>query len=117
VSARRKLRNPAKPLPPYGQRVADAVRQGKPTNTFIMCGPDSWNRHRKRLDRVVLPPGESPSAFDWALFKGQSPTVIADDCDPDRVRELLRLLLRAPVKLVGCIFLEDGITHCRHFRP
>jgi hypothetical protein len=117
MSARRKLRDPSKPLPPFGKAVADAVRQGKPINTYIMAGPDSWNRHKKRVDRVVLPPDISPSAFDWSIFKGQSPLVIADDADPDRIRELLRLLVKAPVKLVGCVFLEDGVTHCRFFRP
>jgi hypothetical protein len=117
MSARRQLRHPAKRLPPYGQAVIDAVRSGRPLNTYICVGPKAWERHKLRLDRVVVPPESSPADFDWSIFKGQSPTVIADDADPDRVRELLRLLLKAKVSMVGCVFLEDGITHCRFYRP
>jgi hypothetical protein len=105
------------PLPPYGAAALDAVRNRRSLNTFIMVGPNAWNRHRKSLNRVVLPPDASPRDFDWSFLKGQSPLVIADDADPERVRELLRLLLRAPVSVVGCIFLEDGLTHVSFFRP
>lgn len=116
MSAQRKARQ-NKPLPPHGAAVLDAVRHGRPVNTYIMVGPKAWDRHRQRIDKVVVPPESSPADFDWSIFKNQSPLVIADDADPERVRELLRLLLRAPVAMVGCIFLEDGITHCRFFRP
>ena len=71
-------------MPPYGAAVLDAVRNGRTLNTFIMAGPDAWNRHKKRLDRVVLPPDASPSDFDWSFLKGQSPLVIADNADPTR---------------------------------
>lgn len=116
MSAKRKLR-PGKPLPPYGAAVQDAAHHGRPLNTFVMAGPDAWNRHSNRVDRVVLPPDAAPDDFDWSIFKNQAPTVIADDADPERIKRLLGLLLRAGVSVVACIFLENGITHCRHFRP
>jgi hypothetical protein len=85
-------------------------------NTFIMAGPDAWNRHKNRSDRVVLPPAASPDDFDWSIFRGQAPTVIADDADQVRVKRLIWLLLRARASVVCVVFSEGGITHARHFR-
>jgi hypothetical protein len=104
------------PLPPYGAAVLDAVRNRRPLNTFIMAGPDAWNRHRNRIDRVVLPPDASPDDFDWSIFRGQMPVVIADDAEQGRIKRLIWLLLRAQVKAVCVVFTEGGITHARHFR-
>jgi hypothetical protein len=105
-----------KPLPPFGAAVLEAVLNRRPLNTFIMAGPDAWNRHKARVDRVVLPPDQSPDAFDWTIFRGQEPTVIADDADEDRIRRLIWLLLRAGAALVCVVFKEGQNTHCRHFR-
>jgi hypothetical protein len=116
LSAKRKPWNSAaRPLPPFGAAVLDAVRNGRPLNTFIMAGPDAWNRHRGRLDRVVLPPDAAPDDFDWSIFCGLAPTVIADDADQGRVKRLIWLLLRAQAKTVCVVFDEGGVTHARHF--
>ena len=104
------------PPPPYGAAVLDAVRNGRSLNTFIMAGPDAWNRHKTRLDRVVLPPDRSPDDFDWSIFWEQHPTVIADDAEQGRIKRLIWLLLRAGAKYVCVIFDEGGVTYARHFR-
>jgi hypothetical protein len=81
-----------------------------------MAGPDAWNRHKNRRDRVVLPPDASPDEYDWSIFRGQEPTVIADDAEQGRIRRLIWLLLRAGAKVVCVVFTEGGVTHARHFR-
>lgn len=117
MSARLKPRSrPVKPLPPGGRQLLDAVRSGRATNTFICASNDSWNQHRKRLDRVVLPPGESPDLYDWTIFKDQSPVILAADSEQERIKRLIALLLHAQAAVVCVIFIENGITHCRHFR-
>lgn len=103
-------------LPPGGVAVLDAVLRREPLNTFIMAGPDAWNRHKNRVDRVVLPPDASPYSFDWSIFRGQEPVIVADDADPDRIRDLIELLLRAGAKLICVVFEENGQCHFRHFR-
>jgi hypothetical protein len=104
------------PLPPFGAAVLDAVLKRQPLNTYIIAGPDAWNRHRSRDDKVVLPPDASPYSFDWSIFRGQEPTIIADDADAARITDLIGLLLRAGAKLICVVFVEDGQTHFRHFR-
>jgi hypothetical protein len=115
VSARLKPRQ-GLPLPPYGARLLDAIRRGEHTNTYICAGPDSWNQHRIRVDRVVLPPDAAPDDFDWSIFRGQQPTVIAGDAEQGRITRLIWLLLRAEVKLVCVIFSEGGVINARYFR-
>jgi hypothetical protein len=117
VSAKHKPRNSsALPLPPFGGRVLDAARNGQPVNCFILAGPDAWNRHKRRVDRVVLPPDSAPDDFDWRIFRDQSPTVIADDAEQGRIMRLIWLLLHGGAKVVCVIFTEGGVTHARHFR-
>jgi hypothetical protein len=116
MSAKRKPQLHRPPLPPFGARLLDAIHRGEPINTYICAGPDSWNQHKNRVDRVVLPPDASPDEFDWSIFRGQAPTVIAADADQGRIKRLIWLLLRAQVKVVCVIFEEGGVTHARHFR-
>jgi hypothetical protein len=116
VKANHRAQSVRLPLPPGGVAVLDAVMNRRPTNTFIMAGPDAWNRHKIRTDKVVLPPNASPDEYDWGLFRGQEPTVIADDSDPERWGRLAWLLLRAGARTVCVVFEVDGITHCRHYR-
>jgi len=104
------------PLPPYGAAVLDAARNRRPLNTFIMAGPDAWNRHRNRADRVVLPPDASPDDFDWRVFRGCSPTVIGDGADHGRLKRLAWLLLRAGARLVCVIFDDGAVTRAVFFR-
>jgi hypothetical protein len=104
------------PLPPYGAAVLDAVRNRRHLNTFIIATPNSWDRFRNRIDKVVLPPDATPDDFDWRIFRGQEPIIIADDADVERIKRLIWLLLRAQAKVVCVLFLENGIAHCRHFR-
>src|SRR5271166_1247138 len=94
-SSDRKRWSKSLPLPPGGAAVLAAYRDRRQLNTFICAGPDSWNRHKLRLDRVVLPPDAAPDDFDWRIFRGQEPTVIADDADQGRITRLIWLLLRA----------------------
>ena len=104
-------------MPPGGQAVLDALRTGRPLNTFIIAGPNSWDRHRNRLDRVVLPPDTPPDDFDWRIFKDQSPTICGYDDDHARLKRLCWLLLRAGAKLVCLIFEDtDGVIRAVHFR-
>jgi hypothetical protein len=118
VSARPKYRQKKQlPLPPYGQRVVDAIRRGENVNTFVIATRDPWNTHRRRLDKVILPANDDPALYDWSFLRGQEPTVIAGDSDQERIKQLLGLLLRARVSVVACIFYEGEQLYCRHFRP
>jgi hypothetical protein len=103
-------------LPPYGARVLEAARRREPLNTYICADPDAWNTHRNRADRVVLPPDAPPDDFDWSIFRGQSPFVIAGNSDQGRIKCLIWLLLRAGATVVAVVFEEGGTTHIRHFR-
>ncbi len=116
MNARLAQRHTALPLPPFGGRLLDAVRSGRPLNTYICAGPDAWNRHKLRADRVVLPPDAQPDDFDWRIFRNQTPVVVADDAEQGRIMRLIWLLLRGGAKTVCVIFTEGGVTHARHFR-
>lgn len=104
------------PLPPGGREVLDAIRNQRRLNTFIVCGTDAWNRHKLRVDRVVLPPDASPDEFDWGIFRGQSPTVLGFDDDHERLKRLAWLLLRAGAKLICVLYEDAGVTRAVYFR-
>lgn len=117
VTPKRYNKSGRKPLPPYGQQLVEAKRRREHVNCYICAGPNAWNRHRIRVDRVVLPPDAEPDDFDWSIFSGLEPTVIGDDADPTRLSRLTWLLLSAGARLVCVIFEEDGVTTAAHFRP
>jgi hypothetical protein len=105
-----------KPLPPYGAQLLERMRYGGKPNTFIMAGANAWNDHRARIDRVVLPPDKSPDDYDWSIFQGLEPTIIADDGEK-RTRYLAWKLLEAGANLVCVIFRgPDNVITCWHFR-
>jgi len=96
--------------------MLDALRRGEPLNTFIMASPNAWNRRSIRTDCIVLPQERSPDDFDWSLFRGQEPTVIGDDADPERLSRLTWLLLSAGARLVCVIYEEKGVINAAYFR-
>lgn len=106
--AKRKRGHAARlPLPPFGARILEAVRRGEHPNVFITAGSDAWHRHEIRTERVVLPPGEDPTAFDWTFMRGLEPTIVGDDCPMPILEKLAWCLLRVGCPLV-CLGYDDA---------
>ena len=109
AAPRRKLHSEKKPWPPFGAKISALIKRGEKPNVFIIAGSNAWRLHEIRSERIVLPPGEDPSDFDWTLLKGLSPTVIGDDAPRSTLRKLAWCLLRAGCPLV-CVIYRDLIA-------
>jgi hypothetical protein len=96
-------------LPPFGNIILDAVRRGMKPNVFITAGSDAWDRHKIRRERIVLPPGEDPAAFDWSFMRGLQPFIVGDDCPHTTLRKLAWCLLRAGCPMVALAY-EDLVA-------
>jgi hypothetical protein len=94
------------PLPPFGSRILEMIRRGEKPNVFICAGSDAWATHQLRLERIVLPPGSDPSAFDWDFMRGLQPTIVGADGNHTTLKKLAWVLLRAGCPLVA-LFYED----------
>lgn len=88
--------NPRNRLPPYARRLTDDRRN----SLAVLVGSAAWDRAKSETwfpgRKVLLPPGEHPSSFDWSLASGFPDAVIVAVGDPepaDIVRSLAAELL------------------------
>lgn len=103
--------------PPYGRDLAAALAvghhqgrvgasiDGTAAVIWVICGSDAWAAaaaHRDRALLLLAPPGEDPTAYDWAQLVGHDPIVIhrAGDIDGAAVRELAAAMMADGVDVV-----------------
>lgn len=92
-------RETARKLPPFGKQVSDGER-----HLWIYAGSDAWRAKgaicRLIPGRVLLPPGESPSAYRWPVAGRDVLIVVLGDIDDTALLQLAHECLRQGAKVV-----------------
>jgi len=109
----------ARPLPPFGRAVEQALIAGRHPNVYLFAGPgrDAWGLARARqsvcgpASALVLPPGTDPASYRWPAL----PDLIVDmtGLAGEAVQRLARALVRDGV---GLAYLLDAEHHARDLR-
>ena len=104
-------------LPPFGKQVSDSVRE-----LWVYVGTAAWRLKaescRSRPGKVLLPPGELPSAYRWPVSGREALIVVLGDIDDTVLLQMAHECLRqgATVARVldGAGFLSVHRKEVRH---
>ena len=108
-------------LAPFGRQVIAHQRAGIEPNVFIYAGSNCWNLGKQRCrshgegTALVLPPDDDPETYRWPALDALC--AIPGDCDGDRFRRLVLVLLATgcrcvvevrPFRAPACHYASSG---------